>query len=199
MKYRNVMTAGCSSAPPGRMARGIRGWERVDRRARQPDGPSSTTPKVRTPNERHRRLRNQVGFSTDGGTDVHGRGRRHQHRRAGHQGRHHRTSSHDSTGQWREFIGGMKDAGELSMDINYDPAHPRHDLLEHRRRADQAQDHADRRGRGRRSVRRHHHRVQGPGALRRQAERRPSPSRCPARRSSPRNGAPPRPLLEQGR
>lgn len=31
-------------------------------------------------------------------------------------------SSHDSTAQWREFIAGMKDAGELSMDINYDPA-----------------------------------------------------------------------------
>jgi predicted secreted protein len=32
------------------------------------------------------------------------------------------TSSHDSADQWREFIGGMKDAGELQMDINYDPA-----------------------------------------------------------------------------
>jgi predicted secreted protein len=31
-------------------------------------------------------------------------------------------SSHDSADQWREFIGGMKDAGELSMDVNYDPA-----------------------------------------------------------------------------
>lgn len=31
-------------------------------------------------------------------------------------------SSHDSAGQWREFIPGMKDAGELSMDLNYDPA-----------------------------------------------------------------------------
>jgi predicted secreted protein len=31
-------------------------------------------------------------------------------------------SSHDSANQWREFLGGMKDAGELSMDINYDPA-----------------------------------------------------------------------------
>lgn len=31
-------------------------------------------------------------------------------------------SSHDSTGQWREFIGGMKDAGDLSMEVNYDPA-----------------------------------------------------------------------------
>lgn len=31
-------------------------------------------------------------------------------------------SSHDSDAQWREFIGGMKDGGELSFDINYDPA-----------------------------------------------------------------------------
>ena len=31
-------------------------------------------------------------------------------------------SSHDSPNQWREFIGGMIDGGELSMDINYDPA-----------------------------------------------------------------------------
>lgn len=31
-------------------------------------------------------------------------------------------SAHDSAGQWREFVNGMKDAGELSMDINYDPA-----------------------------------------------------------------------------
>lgn len=31
-------------------------------------------------------------------------------------------SSHDSPGQWREFLGGMKDGGELSMEVNYDPA-----------------------------------------------------------------------------
>jgi predicted secreted protein len=31
-------------------------------------------------------------------------------------------SSHSSVGQWREFVAGMKDAGELSMEINYDPA-----------------------------------------------------------------------------
>lgn len=31
-------------------------------------------------------------------------------------------SSHGSTGQWREFIGGMKDGGELKMSVNYDPA-----------------------------------------------------------------------------
>lgn len=32
------------------------------------------------------------------------------------------TSSHDSPSQWREFVAGMKDGGELSMEINYDPA-----------------------------------------------------------------------------
>jgi predicted secreted protein len=32
------------------------------------------------------------------------------------------TSAHDSSGQWRTFVAGMKDAGELSMEINYDPA-----------------------------------------------------------------------------
>lgn len=31
------------------------------------------------------------------------------------------TSSHGSSGQWREFINGMKDAGKLTMEINYDP------------------------------------------------------------------------------
>jgi predicted secreted protein len=31
-------------------------------------------------------------------------------------------SSHDSADQWREFVAGMKDAGELSMEVNYDPA-----------------------------------------------------------------------------
>jgi predicted secreted protein len=31
-------------------------------------------------------------------------------------------TAHDSASGWREFIGGLKDAGELSMDINYDPA-----------------------------------------------------------------------------
>lgn len=31
-------------------------------------------------------------------------------------------SSHSSPGQWREFVAGMKDAGELSMEVNYDPA-----------------------------------------------------------------------------
>lgn len=32
------------------------------------------------------------------------------------------TTSHDSEGQWREFIGGLKDGGELSMEVNFDPA-----------------------------------------------------------------------------
>lgn len=31
-------------------------------------------------------------------------------------------SSHDSPGQWREYVAGMKDGGELSMEVNYDPA-----------------------------------------------------------------------------
>src|SRR5690348_8084844 len=32
-------------------------------------------------------------------------------------------SSHDSPGGWREFVSGpLKDGGELSMEINYDPA-----------------------------------------------------------------------------
>lgn len=31
-------------------------------------------------------------------------------------------TTHQSPGAWREFIGGLKDAGEVSIDINYDPA-----------------------------------------------------------------------------
>lgn len=31
-------------------------------------------------------------------------------------------TSHDSTGQWREFVASLKDAGELSLDLNYDPS-----------------------------------------------------------------------------
>jgi predicted secreted protein len=30
-------------------------------------------------------------------------------------------SAHDSPSQWREKIGGMKDGGELSMELNFDP------------------------------------------------------------------------------
>lgn len=37
------------------------------------------------------------------------------------------TTSHQSPGQWMEFLGGLKDGGEVSIDINYDPAE--HDTL----------------------------------------------------------------------
>lgn len=37
-------------------------------------------------------------------------------------------TSHDSPGQWMEFIGGLKDGGEISLDINYDPAESTHDI-----------------------------------------------------------------------
>jgi predicted secreted protein len=37
-------------------------------------------------------------------------------------------TSHNSPGQWMEFIGGLKDGGEISLDINYDPAELTHDL-----------------------------------------------------------------------
>ncbi len=30
-------------------------------------------------------------------------------------------TAHDSTDGWREFIGGLKDGGEVSFDVNYDP------------------------------------------------------------------------------
>ena len=30
-------------------------------------------------------------------------------------------TSHDSVDGWREFIGGLKDGGEVSIEINYDP------------------------------------------------------------------------------
>lgn len=30
-------------------------------------------------------------------------------------------SSHDSSGGWKEYIGGMKDGGELSFELNFDP------------------------------------------------------------------------------
>lgn len=36
-------------------------------------------------------------------------------------------TAHDSPDQWMEFIGGLKDGGEVSVDINYDPAD--HDTL----------------------------------------------------------------------
>jgi predicted secreted protein len=37
-------------------------------------------------------------------------------------------TSHDSPEQWKEFLGGLKDGGELSLDINYDPSETTHDL-----------------------------------------------------------------------
>ncbi len=37
-------------------------------------------------------------------------------------------TSHDSPDGWMEFIGGLKDGGEISLDINYDPAEATHDL-----------------------------------------------------------------------
>lgn len=37
-------------------------------------------------------------------------------------------TAHDSPGGWMEFIGGLKDGGEISLDINYDPAEATHDL-----------------------------------------------------------------------
>jgi predicted secreted protein len=36
-------------------------------------------------------------------------------------------TSHGSPDQWMEFLGGLKDGGEVSVDINYDPAN--HDTL----------------------------------------------------------------------
>ncbi|MCI0685726.1 MAG: hypothetical protein L0Y54_00595, partial [Sporichthyaceae bacterium] len=30
-------------------------------------------------------------------------------------------TAHDSPDQWREFQGGLRDGGELTVDINYDP------------------------------------------------------------------------------
>lgn len=36
-------------------------------------------------------------------------------------------TAHDSTEAWREFLGGLKDGGEVSVDLNYDPA--KHDTL----------------------------------------------------------------------
>lgn len=39
-------------------------------------------------------------------------------------------SSHDSTEEWREKLAGMKDAGEVQLDLNYDPAATTHKALE---------------------------------------------------------------------
>jgi predicted secreted protein len=37
-------------------------------------------------------------------------------------------TSHNSPGQWMEFLGGLKDGGEISLDVNYDPSQATHDL-----------------------------------------------------------------------
>ena len=36
-------------------------------------------------------------------------------------------TAHDSPDGWMEFIGGVKDGGEFSTDVNYDP--PQHDVI----------------------------------------------------------------------
>lgn len=36
-------------------------------------------------------------------------------------------TAHDSADGWREFVGGLKDGGEVSIDVNYHPAE--HDTL----------------------------------------------------------------------
>src|ERR1700754_2400702 len=37
-------------------------------------------------------------------------------------------TAHDSPDGWMEFIGGLKDGGEVQLDINYDPGETTHDL-----------------------------------------------------------------------
>jgi predicted secreted protein len=37
-------------------------------------------------------------------------------------------TSHDSPDGWMEFLGGLKDGGEVSLEINYDPTEATHDL-----------------------------------------------------------------------
>lgn len=36
-------------------------------------------------------------------------------------------TAHDSVDGWQEFIGGLKDGGEVSVEVNYDPT--KHDVL----------------------------------------------------------------------
>jgi len=36
-------------------------------------------------------------------------------------------TSHDSEDAWMEFVGGLKDSGEVSVEVNYDPA--KHDIF----------------------------------------------------------------------
>lgn len=37
-------------------------------------------------------------------------------------------TAHDSPDGWREFVGSLKDGGEVSLEINYDPSNDTHDL-----------------------------------------------------------------------
>lgn len=39
-------------------------------------------------------------------------------------------SSHDSVGEWREKLAGFKDAGDVKIDMNYDPANTGHQAVE---------------------------------------------------------------------
>lgn len=38
-------------------------------------------------------------------------------------------TAHDSPGKWMEFIGGLKDPGEISFDLNWDPENTTHEAL----------------------------------------------------------------------
>jgi len=37
-------------------------------------------------------------------------------------------TAHDSPDGWMEFIGGLKNGGEIQLEVNYDPAEDSHDL-----------------------------------------------------------------------
>ncbi|ROO51465.1 putative secreted protein [Micromonospora sp. Llam0] len=37
-------------------------------------------------------------------------------------------TAHDSPGGWMQFVGSLKDGGEVSLEINYDPTETTHDL-----------------------------------------------------------------------
>lgn len=39
-------------------------------------------------------------------------------------------TAHDSPEQWMEFLGGLKDGGEVSADLNYDPGEDTHNVLQ---------------------------------------------------------------------
>ena len=38
-------------------------------------------------------------------------------------------TAHDSTNSYMEFIGGLKDGGEISFDLNWDPENATHEAL----------------------------------------------------------------------